>query len=150
MKLTNNLTDERIRAAKPADKPVRMYDGGGLYLEISPAGGKLWRLKYRFGGMEKRLALGKYPAISLEDARERRDEAKELLANSVDPSTNAKEERAKARDERARQKAATRFMLDNEGALSFKLGTRSLYLTPAETGELRIFLEATKEVTPCL
>ena len=57
------LTDTAIRTAKPGPKPVRLFDGGGLYVEISPAGGKLWRLKYRFGGKEKRLALGAYPEI---------------------------------------------------------------------------------------
>ena len=55
------LTDTPIRTAKPSTKPVRLFDGGGLYIEISPAGGKLWRLKYRFDGKEKRLALGVYP-----------------------------------------------------------------------------------------
>ena len=80
------LTDVSIKNAKPGDKSVRLFDGGGLYLEISPAGGKLWRLKYRFEGREKRLALGQYPAVSLREARECRDEAKHLLSNGVDPS----------------------------------------------------------------
>lgn len=84
------LTDVTIRNAKPAEKPVRMFDGGGLYLEISPAGGKLWRLKYRCDGKEKRLALGAYPEIGLKDARERRGEARKLLANGVDPGENRK------------------------------------------------------------
>ncbi|OGA28420.1 MAG: hypothetical protein A3I01_05585 [Betaproteobacteria bacterium RIFCSPLOWO2_02_FULL_65_24] len=74
------LSDIVIRKAKPADKPVRLFDGGGLYLEISPTGGELWRLKYRFGGKEKRLALGIYPDVSLALAREGRDEARKLLA----------------------------------------------------------------------
>jgi hypothetical protein len=150
MKLKNNLTDTAIKNAKPAEKRQTMFDGGGLYLEVSPAGGKLWRLKYRFDGKQKLLALGKYPEVTLREARERRDEARKLLANGADPSEIAREKRSKARDECARQKAATRFILDNEGALSFKLGSRSLYLTPSETVELRAFLDATKEVTPCL
>lgn len=79
------LSDTAIRSAKPSGKPVRMFDGGGLYLEISPAGSKLWRMKYRFGGKEKRLAFGAYPEICLKDARERRDEARKLLANGNDP-----------------------------------------------------------------
>lgn len=79
------LSDISIKTAKPNDKPVRLYDAGGLYLEISPAGGKLWRLKYRFDGKEKRLALGRYPATSLKDARGERDAARELLARGVDP-----------------------------------------------------------------
>ncbi|ODU41236.1 integrase arm-type DNA-binding domain-containing protein [uncultured Aquimonas sp.] len=79
------LSDAAIRKAKPADKPQRLFDGGGLYLELSPAGSKLWRLKYRFGGKEKRLALGAYPAVSLAQARERRDEARAQLAQGQDP-----------------------------------------------------------------
>lgn len=79
------LSDVSIRKAKPADKPLRLFDGGGMYLEISPAGGKLWRLKYRHGGKEKRLALGVYPDVSLAQARERRDEARSLLAQGQDP-----------------------------------------------------------------
>ena len=79
------LTDTAIRKAKPADKPLRLFDSGGLYLEVSPAGSKLWRIKYRFGGKEKRLALGAYPHISLADARDRRGDARKLLANGIDP-----------------------------------------------------------------
>lgn len=79
------LTDTTVRKAKAGDKPQRLFDSGGLYVEISPAGGKLWRLKYRFGGKEKRLALGTYPDISLAEARERRTDARRLLANGTDP-----------------------------------------------------------------
>ena len=79
------LSDTSVRNAKPLEKPSRLFDGGGLYVEVSPSGGKLWRLKYRFGGKEKRLALGKYPDVSLKDARERRDAARKLLANEIDP-----------------------------------------------------------------
>lgn len=57
------LTNTAISKAKPTDKPQRLFDGGGMYLEIAPTGGKLWRLKYRFGGKEKRLALGTYPDV---------------------------------------------------------------------------------------
>lgn len=88
------LTDTQIRMAKPIEKTQRLFDGGGLYLEISPKGGKWWRLKYRFGGKEKRLSLGVYPDVSLKDARERRDEARKLLANEVDPSENRKAAKA--------------------------------------------------------
>ncbi len=80
------LTDTAIRNAKPADKPIRLFDGGGLYLEVSPTGGKWWRLKYRFAAKEKRLSLGVYPEIGLKEARERREAAKRLLADGIDPS----------------------------------------------------------------
>ncbi|HNC52277.1 MAG TPA: integrase arm-type DNA-binding domain-containing protein [Accumulibacter sp.] len=92
------LTDPAIRNAKPTGKPVRMFDGGGLYIEISPAGGKLWRLKYRIDGKEKLLALGVYPDVSLKDARERRDAARKLLANGVDPSAHRKAQQAARAD----------------------------------------------------
>ena len=84
------LTDTAIRKAKPANKPIRLFDGGGLYLELATSGGKLWRFKYRFGGKEKRQALGTYPDTSLARAREKRDEARRLLADGVDPSENRK------------------------------------------------------------
>ena len=88
------LTDTTVRNAKPSDKPIRLFDAGGLYLEISPAGGKLWRFKYRYEGKEKRLALGIYPDSSLKEARERRDEARKLLANAVDPGEAKKANKA--------------------------------------------------------
>lgn len=84
------LTDIEIKKAKPSSKPIRMFDGGGLYLEVATSGGKLWRFKYRFNGKEKRQALGTYPDTSLAKARERRDEARRLLADGVDPSENRK------------------------------------------------------------
>lgn len=79
------LTDAKIKTEKAGDKAIKLFDGGGLFLLVSPAGGKLWRFKYRFGGMHKLLSLGKYPQISLEEARERREQAKKLLANGTDP-----------------------------------------------------------------
>jgi hypothetical protein len=94
------LTDISIRKATASEKPIRLYDSGGLYLEISPAGGKLWRMKYRHGGKEKRLSFGKYPIVSLKDARERRDEAKKLLANDLDPG-EVKKAKKIARQEQA-------------------------------------------------
>ncbi len=93
------LTDAAIRNAKPADKAKKMFDGGGLYLEVAPSGGKWWRLKYRFNRKEKRLSLGVYPNVSLKDARERRDEARKLLANDIDPSEHRKATKS-AKEER--------------------------------------------------
>lgn len=88
------LTDRAIKNARPEDKPKRLYDERGLYLEVSPAGGKLWRLKYRWAGREKRLAFGAYPDVSLKDARERRDAARSQLAKGVDPGEAGKAEKA--------------------------------------------------------
>jgi len=84
------LTDTEIKKAKPGDKSIRKYDGGGLYLEITPAGSKLWRLKYRFNAKEKLLAFGTYPDVSLAKARDRRDEARRQLADGIDPSAHRK------------------------------------------------------------
>ena len=80
------LTDTAIKQAKAKDKPYRLADGGGMYLEVTPAGSKYWRLKYRYAGKEKRLALGVYPSVSLKEARDRRSEAKRLLGTGLDPS----------------------------------------------------------------
>ena len=95
------LTNTAIINAKPTQKAFKLFDGGGLYLEVAPAGGKWWRLKYRFEGKEKRLSLGVYPEVSLKDARERRDEARKLLANNVDPSENRKAIKASQLDRAA-------------------------------------------------
>ena len=88
------LTDTAIKHAKPGNKTRKLYDSGGLYLEISPKGGTWWRFKYRFGGKEKRLSMGIYPDVSLKDARDRRDDARKLVANSVDPTEHRKAEKA--------------------------------------------------------
>ncbi len=84
------LTDIKIRNVKPNKKPAKLFDGGGLFLLVTPSGGKWWRLKYRFGGREKLLSLGTYPEISLQEAREKRDQARKQLANDIDPGTNRK------------------------------------------------------------
>ncbi len=93
------LTDTAIRKAKPTEKVQRLFDGGGLYLEISPAGGKWWRLKYRHDGKEKRLSFGTYPDTSLASARDKRDAARKLLAAGVDPGEHRKAEKAAATEQ---------------------------------------------------
>ncbi len=80
------LTDIVVKNSKPEEKQRKLSDGQGLFLLIHPNGSKYWRLKYRFGGKEKLLALGVYPDVSLSDARRRRDEARKLLSNLVDPA----------------------------------------------------------------
>ncbi|MFM8330310.1 MAG: tyrosine-type recombinase/integrase [Candidatus Methylumidiphilus sp.] len=84
------LTDNAIRNAKPGEKPVKLADEKGLFLLIAPAGGKWWRLKYRFGGKEKLLSLGIYPETGLKDAREKRDQARKALAQGIDPGEQRK------------------------------------------------------------
>src|SRR5215469_5502213 len=89
------LNDTAIRTAKPDLKPYKRFDGQGLFLFVTPAGGKLWRLKYRFGGRENLLALGAYPATSLKQARAKRDVARRLLDAGVDPAAQRRSEKAK-------------------------------------------------------
>ncbi|WP_316893509.1 tyrosine-type recombinase/integrase, partial [Ralstonia mannitolilytica] len=91
------LTDVAIRNAKPMEKQQKLFDGGGLHLLITPAGGKRWVLKYRFGGKEKSLALGTYPDVPLGEARRRREDAREKLAAGIDPGEVKKAEKRTAR-----------------------------------------------------
>ena len=90
----DKLTDVTIRNVKLGSKPVRMTDGAGLYLEVAPTGGKLWRWKYRFGGKEKQLSVGTYPETPPREARTKRDEARKQLAAGIDPSATRKAEKA--------------------------------------------------------
>ena len=113
------LSDAGIRAAKPKDKTFKLADGGGLYLEVSPQGSKLWRMKYRFEGKEKRLAFGVYPDVPLagrkhaetglwiDGARDKREAARQLLASGVDPGEQKKIIKA-ARDGRHGQQLRDR------------------------------------------
>ena len=82
----NKLTDIAIKKAKATEKTYRMTDGSGLYLQVEPNGGKYWRLAYRFSGKQKTFSIGVYPEVSLADARTRREEARKLLRNNVDPT----------------------------------------------------------------
>ncbi|HUO44512.1 MAG TPA: integrase arm-type DNA-binding domain-containing protein [Burkholderiales bacterium] len=95
------LTDIRIRGAKPDAKTMRLFDGGGLYLEIAPSGGKWWRFKYRFDGKEKRVSLGVYPTIGLKDARLKHGEARKQLANGIDPGAQRKAQKASSNEQAA-------------------------------------------------
>ena len=104
------LTNTAIRNAKPGDKTIKLYDERGLYLEVSPNGGKWWRLKYRYIGKEKRLSLGVYPDVTLKVARERRDKSRKLLADGIDPSENRKAQK-----------------LTNNGGNSFKVIAREWF-----------------------
>jgi integrase len=93
------LTDLAIRNAKAGAKPIKMADGGGMYLYITPAGGKLWRLKYRIAGREKLLAMGGYPEVGLGEARRRREAARAMLAEGKDPSREKKREKLRSLNE---------------------------------------------------
>lgn len=87
------LTARQVETAKPKDKAYKLSDGGGLYLEVATSGSRYWRMKYRYGGKEKRLAFGVYPDVSLAEAREKRDAAKKVLAAGNDPGEVKKAEK---------------------------------------------------------
>jgi hypothetical protein len=87
------LTTKEVEHAKPGPKPYRLFDGLGLYLEVAPNGGKYWRLKYRLLGKEKRLAFGRLPEMTLLEAREKRDQARKLIAQNIDPAIEKKDRR---------------------------------------------------------
>ena len=101
------LTDTAIRKAMPGPKTRKLSDGKGLYLELSPAGGRWWRLKYRIAGVEKRISLGTYPETSLKAAREKMEEARALVAQGIDPSQarKAAKQEAAHQDEQAQREA---------------------------------------------
>ncbi len=88
------LTNTAIQKAKPKEKQYKMTDGRGLFLLVSPNGGKWWRLRYSFKGKEKQISLGVYPEVSLKDARDRREEARSLLSDKIDPSEDRKAQKA--------------------------------------------------------
>lgn len=90
------LTDTAIRNAKPRERPYKVTDALGLYLLVNPHGSKLWRLKYRIDGVERKLALGSYPELSLAEARAARDAARKQLAHSVDPNFAKRQARIEA------------------------------------------------------
>jgi len=95
------LTDVKIKSIKPSGKIERFHDKGGLYLELSVAGGKHWRWKYKFEGKEKRLSFGAWPRVSLKDARDKRDACRRTLEEGADPGQGIKQGRTKAHDPEA-------------------------------------------------
>jgi len=126
--MLNMLTDSKIRSTKPGDRPLKLFDGGGLYLLVNPTGSRWWRLKYRFGGKERGLSLGVYPTVTLKDARERRDEARRLIAKGLDPSSERQS--AKASQVETFEKIAEEW-----------LALQSRKLTPATLRKARWMLE---------
>lgn len=87
------LTARQVDTAKPKEKPYKLSDGGGLYLEVATSGSRYWRLKYRYAGKEKRLAFGVYPEVSLAEARDKREADKKVLAAGYDPGEVKKAEK---------------------------------------------------------
>jgi hypothetical protein len=95
------LTDTAVKNIKPGAKPVKLFDERGLFILVTPTGGKWWRLKYLYDNKEKLLSLGVYPDVGLKDARDRRDEARKLLADGIDPGENRKAQKAAKQDRAA-------------------------------------------------
>jgi hypothetical protein len=93
MAVTDKLTEIAIKNAKGRGKPYKLADGSGMYLEVLPNGSKYWRLKYRYAGKEKRLALGVYPEVTLKEARSKRLEARKRLAEGIDPGNQRRQEK---------------------------------------------------------
>ena len=93
------LTDTAVRNAKPKEKPYKLGDSGGLYVIVRPNGSKLWRYKYRLGGKANSRGLGKYPDVGLKEARRRRDECRQDVANGVNPRGRWKATHAASMDD---------------------------------------------------
>ena len=131
------LTDTAIRNAKPTDKPFKLYDEKGLFLQVTPNGGKWWRFKYRFDNKEKLLSFGTYPEIKLASARAKRDEARELIAKEIDPSDTRKAKKqtksgnlANSFEVIAREWIATKMQTKSEAYQKNVLRRFELYLFP--------------------
>lgn len=108
------LTDIKVRTAKPTGKQYKLTDGNGMHLLVHPNGSRYWRLQYRFGGKQKMLALGVYPEVSLADARARRDEARKLLANGIDPGDKKKNDKIEQEEARTFEQLAVEWHATNK------------------------------------
>lgn len=122
------LTATAVKNAKPAKRQKKLYDRKGLYIIIAPNGGKWWRFKYRFNGKEKLLSLGTYPEISLQDAREARDQARRLVAKGTDPSEHRKSSRlaARALEEESFELIAREWLKRQEGVWAQSTSDKAL------------------------
>ncbi|TBM21945.1 tyrosine-type recombinase/integrase [Hafnia paralvei] len=126
------LSDVKVRSAKPEAKAYKLTDGDGMVLLVHPNGSKYWRLRYRFGGKEKMLALGKYPEVSLADARARRDEARKLLAYGVDPSENKKAVKVEQEQEAITFEVAARLQQRTTAIMRFAVQNGLIDYNPAQ------------------
>lgn len=131
-----------LSALPPRSKPYKATIGHGLYLEVTPHGSKLWRLKYRLAGKENKLSLGAFPSVSLEQACKSRDDLRAMVKAGIDPSAKRKAERAEREAQRARA-AAFRLVMATDGALTIETPRQLVRLTPEQTTAVRAFLLAT-------
>ncbi|TLP36936.1 tyrosine-type recombinase/integrase [Arcobacter arenosus] len=125
------LTNTEIKAAKAKEKDYKLFDGEGLFLLIAKTGGKRWRLKYRFNNKEKVIALGTYPTISLKEARTKKDEYKNMIANNIDPSEKRKQSKEENKIQEI-QKLNTFYKISQEWLESYKYEVTERYLNKLE------------------
>ena len=130
-----------LAALEPKDKPYKTGVGGGLYLEVTPNGSKLWRFKYYFERQERRLALGAFPAVTLDQATKARDEARTMIQAGTDPAAKRKAERASRAILRPKAKSF-RLVMTLEKSLTIETPRQILSLTPEQTAAVRAFLLA--------
>ena len=114
--LSDTAIRSTIRAAKTAQKPIKRFDQGGLFLLATPSGGALWRFKFKFEGREKLIGLGRFPDVPLKRAREKRDEARKLVADGKDPS--AERQAAKSAQADSLEHISREWLTKQEGAVS--------------------------------
>lgn len=146
-KLAAPLTDEQVNNAQTKDKPYKLSDGGNLYLLVNPNGAKYWRMDFRIFNTRRTVAFGAYPEVSLSAAREQRDNARNLIAEGIDP-VELKREQGK-RERAARPKAPLLHLsMNGLGEMVIENKSSRLILSAAQVEALRAFLTATNEDTP--
>jgi len=134
------LSETEINSAKHEDRIYRLYDGDGLYLHITPSGGKWWRYKYRFKRKYRNLALGTYPETNLDDARSKRNAAKELLSQGFDPSVIRKQEKARDKAERLEADKIPSVRATFDGKVEIWKGNNTMRLTLDEARFIGVML----------
>ncbi len=134
------LTDDIILNAKPGPKVIKLFDGKGLYLLVTPAGGKGWRLKYRLAGKERLLSMGVYPDVSISEARELCNEARTLLKEGTDPSVARREQKILAEAEIAAAGGVPALRVDMNDAVEIWKGRAVLRLTLDEASFVKNLL----------
>ena len=142
------LTDAIVANAAPRDCVYKLASEKGLYLLVNPNGSRYWRFDYRFEGKRKTLSMGIYPEISLDIARTRRDEARELLAQHVNPAEVRKQVRSSA-VAKIRQ-PSLQFSMTDSGGLLIENKSGKMVLNAEQVIALRAFIDATREEQPCL
>jgi hypothetical protein len=145
-KVISPLSEEIINADRQTEKRYKLFDGGGLYLLVSPDKSKRWRFKYRFEGREKTLSFGIYPETSLEVARSRRDAARMLLHQSIDPSAVRKEEKAHKRAEQLGSERSPSVRVTIAGIIEIWKGGNVMSLTADEARFVAKLLNKMTEV----